>query len=196
MNQQIELHHLSGTSTVSYFMHVLDDAGVPSKDASVLTLGKGHFFGLLPPGVPTQRIRQFNHAGILPAGPLVEVPDGMVQEVTPPFEAIARLLAKRLDGYERPVLWVHEPMMQEDEIQREHLAYKRLGGQLYLAYDDLREKKIAKALRFSMLSWHFLAFVTDQTRQVESVDSLLALTKMILVGAYDGESVLLWERGA
>jgi hypothetical protein len=67
---------------------------------------------------------------------------------------------------------------------------------LYVAYQEAvrTEHQIAEAIEKSMLSWHFLAFLTDGIYKARSVPDLLGKARMILVGAYDGESALIWER--
>jgi hypothetical protein len=71
-----------------------------------------------------------------------------------------------------------------------------IGKQSYLVYESgIREKAaIAEAIGFSLQSWHLLAFVTDRVHQASSVSQLVQQARMILAGAYDGESILIWDR--
>ncbi len=71
------------------------------------------------------------------------------------------------------------------------LGYKVVNGAIYLVYENvLDEKRVAELIRYSLLSWHFLAFVTECLDEVDSVDELIRVARFLLVGAYDGESFL------
>jgi hypothetical protein len=120
-----------------------------------------------------------------------------VQAVPTAISAISAIIAKQIRLLEDPVLWVHEAMLLEDQITSPHARCRTIQGQLYLVYEDevLTEVRIAEIMRYSTLSWHFLAFLTNRVHQVRSVPELVEHAQMILVGAYDGESMLLWERG-
>jgi hypothetical protein len=86
-------------------------------------------------------------------------------------------------------------MLAEQDISPT-VRCKKIEGQLYLVYEeDLRtQQRIAEIVRYSNLSWHFLAFLTDQLHEAGTASQLVEQAQMILVGAYDGESFLLWER--
>ena len=71
------------------------------------------------------------------------------------------------------------------------LPYMMVGEAIYLVFEmDFDEKRVAELIRHSLLSWHFLAFVTESKNEISSVDELIGAARFLLVGAYDGESFL------
>lgn len=175
-------------------------------DGLAKKLGRGVVHALLPARTSEQKALQFDVGGVLPAEPAREMERGLIQEVPTSVPTLAKIVAERIASFDDPVLWVHEPLLSEgeldsflrEEIRSAKVRLQRVEGQLYLAYGSgiRTEQGIAKAIDSSMLSWHFLAFVTDGVHHPASVVDLLDHSIMVLVGAYDGESALIWERRA
>lgn len=203
MNGPIVMQRLRGAAPLEYLSEVLRTGG--ASDQGIRSeLRQGDLIAAVPPNTPEQRVMQFDAGGLLPAGPVRMVGGTRIQEVPTSVSLLAKVVSERVRTLEDPVLWIHEPMLAEselnsflaDEIDSQKILCQEIEGQLYLAYgSDIRaEKRIAQAINASMLSWHFLAFVTDRVHHVSSVSDLLKEAKMIVVGAYDGESALIWER--
>jgi len=203
MNGPIVMQRLRGAAPGDYLSEVLRTGGASDQGIGS-ELHQGDLIAVVPPNTPEQRVMQFNAGGLLPAGPVRVIGGTRIQEVPTSVSMLAKVVSERVRTLEDPVLWIHDPMLVEselksflgDEIDSKKISCQQIEGQLYLAYvSDIRtEKRIAQAINSSMLSWHFLAFVTDRVHQVSSVSDLLKQAKMILVGAYDGESALIWER--
>lgn len=195
MNAPLTSRRLRGAQTIDYFLHCLQNGGATDAGLNRAVLAKGGFSVIVPHGASAQRVAEFASGGLLPA-----VPEGTAPVTLQPtpttVPALSALVLERLQRYRDPVLWVHEPVLSEQEVTMRGARSERLDGQLYLAYeDDFRTReRIAEIVRYSSLSWHFLAFLTDRTQRPGSISGLVAHARMILVGAYDGESFLLWER--
>jgi hypothetical protein len=203
MKGQIVMQRLDGAAPVDYFADVLEFGGAPGAQLRA-ELNRGELSAIVPAGTTKERILQFEVGGLLPAEPKRLLGDKWVQPTPTTVPTLAKLVASRVRLFEDMVLWAHEPMLNEDElnsfigekISAGSVSCQRIDGQLYLMYQEgiRSEHKIADAINASMLSWHFLAFVTDRLHQPTSVTDLLKAARMILVGAYDGESALIWER--
>jgi hypothetical protein len=203
MNGPIITQQLRGSAPLGYLMQVLETGGTPP-DGLAEELSRGAVHAVVPADTPEQRALQFNAGGLLAAEPAVAIAGGLLQKVPTSVPTVAKIMCERMTVLHDPVLWVHEPLLAEselesflgDEIRSSKVRLQRVNGQLYLAYErDIQaEEKLAKAIDASMLSWHFLAFVTEGIHQAPSVSFLVKQSQLILAGAYDGESVLIWER--
>ncbi len=193
----MSMQRLQGAQTIDYFSEILKTGGAGDADFNLSQLRYGHFSAVVPPHTSAQRVTRFGAGGLLAATESVRViGKARVQAVPTAISAISAIMAKRIRLFEDPVLWVHEPMLPEEQITAPHASCRNIQGQLYLVYEDevFTEARIAEIIRYSTLSWHFLAFLTNGVHQVRAVSDLVGQAQIILVGAYDGESMLLWER--
>jgi hypothetical protein len=204
MRKQIIQRHLSGDGSCDYFVQALEFAGAPVGELQS-QLKRGAFTAVVPVGTSDERIRQLDLGGLLPAEPKRQVGDKWIKATPTTVPSLAKIVARRLQLLDAPVLWVHEAMLSEaelepliaDKLRAGDVRCTRVDGQLYLGYRGfLDEAGVRDAIDMSMLSWHFLAFVADHAPEPGSLSELFARSSMILVGAYDGESALIWEREA
>lgn len=196
MDVPMTIHRFREAEPVEYFLGVLATAGAGDESFCRGELRHGDFSALVPRGTPEQRVLDFAQGGLLLASPPQKVGAAMVQEVPAPVSTISSLLAAKSRSLTAPVLWLHEPILHEHEVKSRNLPCQKIDGQLYLAYEEgiQMDDKISELIRSSMLSWHFLAFVTDRVHHVRTVPELVAAARMVVVGAYDGESILFWDR--
>lgn len=202
MRKQITQRHISGDGSCDYFVQTLEYGGALDADLQS-QLKRGELTALVPAGTTEERVRQWDQGGLLPAEPKRQVGDQWIQPTPTTVPSLAKIIARKLRELQSPMLWVHEPMLHEgelepligDKLRAGRVTCTRIDGQLYLAYEGyLQEAEVKDAIDASMLSWHFLAFVADITREPGSLSELLQRSSMILAGAYDGESALIWER--
>lgn len=197
MNGPLSVRRLQGAPTIDYFSKILQAGGAVDADFNASQLREGDFSAVLPRNTDARRIARFDEGALLAATEPVQVTGKIrVQAVPTATSAVSAIMAERMRRLSAPVLWVHEPMLLAEEISSPRAHSQSIQGHLYLVYnaDMLTEAHIAEVIRYSTLSWHFLAFLTNQIHHVGSVSELVGHAQMILVGAYDGESVLLWER--
>lgn len=196
MNGPMSIQRLQGAGTIEYFSHVLRTGGAVHFDATLLQ--DGRFSAVVPRKTDSQRVSRFDTGGLLVPEPARVGGRIRIQALPTSIPSVSTIVADRIGQFAEPSIWVHEPMLQEDEISTSGFRCQKIEDRLYLVYEDnLRNSdRIADIIRYSMLSWHFLAFVTDHVHSVRSVTALAEHAQMILVGAYDGESILLWERSA
>lgn len=197
MNGPISMQPLEGAQTIDYFLEILKTGGAADADFNISQLQNGHFSAVVPQGVSPRRVERFSDGGLLETTePAHVIGNASVHAVPTALSAISAIMAKRIRRCADPVLWVHEPTLLEEEIKNSQVRCQTIDGQLYLVYENAprTEPRLAEVIRYSTLSWHFLAFLTNDVHQVRSVSDLVRQAQTILVGAYDGESMLLWDR--
>lgn len=190
----MSIQRLQDGAAIAYFAQVLRAGGALDFDANALQGGR--FGAVVPTSTSVERVVQFSTGGLLVPDRAPTDGPTKLEAVPTSISSVSAIVAQKIRQYDEPSFWVHEPMLQESEISASGYRSRRVGDELYLVYEEnlASQDRIAEIVRYSMLSWHFLAFVTDGIHSVQSVPELATRAEMILVGAYDGESVLLWER--
>ncbi len=175
-----------------YIEEVLRAGGVFEEAAGGYDLPPERIFALAPDGSDSISLLEFCRGGVLP--PLTKISDGQTSVQFVPTTAIvaaAELISAELASCDHPALWIHEPLLTEEELTAKNIPHETVGGIIYLRYaDDLDAIRVAGSIRYSLLSWHFLAFVVDEASLPRSVADIYRAAKSIWVGAYDGESFL------
>ena len=180
---------------IQYFLQVLKTGGVLDSNLVDRHLSQGTFYAIAPDGTDDQRLAKFEVGGILLPEPKIHSGAYVVQAVPTTLPIATSITSKEMAGSDDPVLWIHEPLLTEDEVVAKRLPYQKVGKDLYLVFDRGAgvEVRIKELIQRSLLSWHFLAFLTNGLHQVQSVENLVQCAKLIVVGAYDGESFLYWR---
>ena len=174
-------------AVIEYVTDVLV-AGGASKDSDIVF---GAIYTLAPESATADELLDFVHGGVLPITQAISDGRTKIQSVPNTIGVAALILSKELMLCEKPKLWIHEPLLTEVELVARGLPYMKVGEAIYLVFEvGLDAKCVAELIRYSLLSWHFLAFVTESKNEINSVDELICAAKFLLVGAYDGESFL------
>lgn len=169
-----------------YVKSVLTSAG-----ASIFPLKLQPVYALVPENTSNAQLVNFTQGGILAAMPRISQGHAQVQSVPTTIDAASSVVSKELLLYQRPTLWIHELLLSEEEIMLKNLPYMIIGGNTFFVYrGKLDNAHISEIIRYSLLSWHFLALITDGLEKFVCVDDLFFSAKLILAGAYDGESFL------
>lgn len=179
-----------------YLKDVLAVGGGSTSGAVDLRLSSKSICAIAPEGVRTAQLLDLDHGGLLDVSPKISDGTTSIQRVPTTVPIAASIVVKELSRCERPTLWIHEPLLTEDEIVLKKLPYEIVGGKIYLVFDsNLDEERVVELINYSLLSWHFLMFIIEGKPCFESVDELILSAKLILVGAYDGESFLYGREG-
>lgn len=150
-----------------------------------------HIFVLAPEDTESAILLDFAHGGVLP--PMPKISDGhtSVQYVPSTVLTAAGIVLKQLESCHYPTLWIHEPLLKEDALAARKLPHLVLDGAVYLVYTgSFALSRVVELIRYSLLSWHFLAFVTDGINNPHCAADLYRSATFVLIGAYDGESFL------
>jgi hypothetical protein len=194
MTNDITSRNLPAKPAIQYFLQTLKCGGVADTDLADRLLSQGACYAIAPNNIDDQRLVGFELGGILPAEPKVFHGSYLIQPTPNTARIAASIASKELSSMSTPMLWIHEPLLTEKEVVAKNLPYQRIGKELYLLFDKRAETQTMELIQQSLLSWHFLAVVTDGSVQIKSVEQLVLYARLILVGAYDGESFLYWEK--
>lgn len=195
MNAPPTIRSIKHAPVLDFFLGVLARAGALDRPGNEFQLAQGRFSAVVPSDASSEKLEHFN------VGALVDGKQGSgdlrVRVVPDTIPAIAALVVECTQGLADPVLWIHEPLLTEEELPDRWLPTQRVGNQLFLlskGRDTRQTDRVAESINYSLLSWHFLMFVTNAVSSPASTSDLLEQALMVVVGAYDGEGALLWQR--
>jgi hypothetical protein len=176
---------------LEYVQDVFRVAGALKTDAARVDLAPAHIFALAPEGVDHGRLLDFRHGGVLEPMPKVSGGRTVVQRVSSTVGMAAEIVCKELALCEQATFWLHEPLLTEEELVARDMPHVSVDGATYLVFAGrIDVSRVAELIRYSHLSWHFLAFVVDGMAAPTAVAELIRAARFVLVGAYDGESFL------
>lgn len=181
---------LPANIAAAYIKEVLITGGAMSFDVDSEPV-----FAIAPENASNARVLDFAQGGLLTAMPRTSDGHTSVQAVPTTVPTAATIVCDELMQCQQPAFWIHEPLLTEAEIAQRNMPHVIIDRQIYLVFEsELDAGRIAELIRYSLLSWHFLAFVTEGRSQIRCVDDLVRSARLILVGAYDGESFLYKRR--
>lgn len=189
MTNKIEMNQIPFDHALVYVEEVVAAGGAPTGTVPKYAPHLDSVWALAPTGTDVERLLDFTHGGLLTQPAKISAGESCVQAVRDTLDIAAALIFSQLNQCSKPQLWIHEPLLTRGEAESRGFTTYIFGGCLYLVVDSFEdEKQMAKLLRWSKQSWHLLVCVTDSKTKVDSMGALLAATKFLLVGAYDGES--------
>jgi hypothetical protein len=180
---------------LEYFRGVLEMAGLTGQTAIADRLRLGRFYAIAPAGTGLTKLLKFKEAGLLPDLPIYQSETHVIQAVDTTLAQAARIVNETIERHADSVLWIHEPMLTQIELMDRSRPARRLGEQLYLVYPTgcPHPRSTEDLLRYSLLSWHFLGFLVPTRHSAQSTEDLVRSAKLMIVGAYDGESFVYWS---
>ncbi len=176
------IDHLTGTLE---YIAVLD-----SETANHLR--NGSMVALVPPSASAERMHDFRHAGLLPRRPAISMGSFSME----PVSSSAPNLASELCQLHDFDCLIHDPLQKIEEASAQDGPPLLIDNALfYLDRYCLRsEADCERAIRRNTYSWHFLLLVgTYPIEAKHTLKSIVQQAKCIVVGAYDGESYLIWR---
>ncbi|UGQ48739.1 hypothetical protein [Massilia endophytica] len=183
---------LSLEEVLPHFIETLSQIQGGSADLA-RTLATGTVSVLAPDCTAQSRLYDFRHGGLLAPASLAEATAGNVQ----PVANTAGFLAKELVGFGGMDCLVHDPLKQPGEASDTDGQAILIDGSLfYLNRQCMQsEADLVDRIRRNTLSWHFLQFIGRyRNSELSTLKSVLLHSVCIVVGAYDGESYLIWRR--
>jgi hypothetical protein len=178
-----------------YLREVFRTGGANESESEVFRLAPQNVCVLAPEDTTSVKLVDFVHGGLLDPEPKVSGSQTLVQPVPSTLIMASEIVFNQLSQCKHPTLWIHEPLLTEDELLAKGLSHVCVDGSIYLVYAErFTLNRVTESIRYSHLSWHFLAFIIDSTTTPESVADLCSATPFVLIGAYDGESFLYLQR--
>lgn len=201
--------------TLPYFLNSLKDSNYVSGIViACIDFTKGKFFTLLPDSVDREKIYEFSNGGILPQNPIQRKPIGslpgvhefsMIPSIT---NELAGIVEKFLQKNEENVCLIDDVIrnskdsFQKDVELSECVVFH--DQDVYYLINNQRSKSslIVKCLRNSRAFWHSLCiFSKTSIRDIQGkiitdlqIKDICMNAQFLIVGAYDGEGYVFWER--
>lgn len=175
-----------------HFIETLSQTGAGWEGIGQM-LANGTVSALVPECVPESRLYDLKHGGIL--APLVST--GATASNIQPIPNTAEFLAKELGSLDGLDCLIHDPLKEVGEAFDTDGQPTLIGGSLfYLSPNCIQpESNLLGKIRRNTLSWHFLQFIGRyQNKELTTLNAVLQNSVCIVVGAYDGESYLIWRR--
>lgn len=177
-----------------YLLSTLEQ--VEAADSELLQrLHSGSVYALIPEALPEQQAYDFKHGGVIQANCSEGANDTPVQRVVSTANALARelILLKGKD------ILIHDPLKELSEVSKDDGDVIAIQGAHFYSdkqfFSSLEECE--RIIQRNTLSWHFLLLAGSWGNAENTSFKKIAMSATdIVVGAYDGESYLVWRANA
>jgi hypothetical protein len=182
---------LRPAAVIEYLSEILDQINVGGEDVSRV-LASGVISALVPDCTPDNRLYDFKHGGVLAPAGMSAVEETVVQ----PVANTAAILARELVQFVGLDCLIHDPLKQVGEASKADGEPLLVEGLLFYlnrhCFQSVEECQ--KTVRRNTLNWYFLLIVGRYPQPENlSLKSIVLNSTCIVVGAYDGESYLVWR---
>lgn len=210
--KELKRHNLIFDSSWEYFRSTLDNANSLSSELlNVVDFRKGRFFTLLPDDAKTEKIYEFGQGEILVQNPTQEyfkAGEKASFTIIPTVnDQISEFILKNLTS-QTQLSCVFDDVLSS-ATDKYHMDLFHAYG-LHCdeeVYYLLNQKKISfdliiECLQQSKAFWHSLCVLTEakfndiieQKLETDKIREICVNAKMVIVGAYDGEGYVFWEK--
>lgn len=209
--KQLYKKEIDFNTTLEYVLDNLNNVNALSTELlNLLDFQSGYFFILLPRDANYKQIYQFKEGGILPQNPLEKyfnnghlstyswIPDIDEELSELIFKEIESkpyfsCLIDKVTGTANDVYYVtfsdSNPLFYEEEVY------------FLLNKNNVSKSVVSKCLKASTSFWHSLSIFTtadlvNVTKAItlEKIKEVNLKTELIMIGAYDGEGYIFWEK--
>jgi hypothetical protein len=212
MMKQLNKHQLDFDRASEYVRDNLDNVNGLSRELlNLLDFKKGYFFTLLPDDANFDRIYEFKAGLVLSQNPTLEhIINGHRSTYTwiPHIdEELSDLILKEV--LSRPDLsCIMDKVTGSLPKDKSHpyfadnyTAFYDEEVYFFLTKANISHELILRCLKFSLSFWHSLCVFTtadlstiSKTLSLEKIKEICLATELFMVGAYDGEGYVFWEK--
>ncbi len=202
---------LNHETTLNYFKNYFTKRNELSKSIlNFIDFNKGHFYTLLPEDADISKLYQFEFGKILPSNPTEKIH----------INKLGTFQGEWVNSIDEELVeWIYDKLqykklacLMENLIQEPtdpHMDLYRSIGIHYnkevfylISQNDFAKELIKKALNECSCAWHFVSVIFDlnklnfNNKQITQKDfiNVCANTLIIIIGAYDGEGYVFWEK--
>lgn len=171
-----------------------------------LDFNQGNFFALIHSSANKTKIHEFKSGGILELNPLEQVAfQGHLYSGRKKSHSVGQL-----SQYLKHALKPQEFCLFEDLIHhhsdpiapdiKEHIFYIEEELYLYLTENEFSETIAKKIIEFVNAQWYYMNIISNsgfdlkQTITAEQLEKIAMQTTVLVIGAYDMEGFVLWEK--
>lgn len=207
--RELRRYELDFNLTIDYVKKTIEEANQLSDLLiSSLSFKDGAFFTLFPADINVEKIHEFSWGGILPQNPIHQFVGHSWSE-TPSLinefaEFISDILIRNLNLHciiDDVVRYSTDSFVDKEQLQQ---CIKFSGRDVYylINHDNLSIPLLVKCLQNSLSFWHSLCVISkysmgnclDQQIQYSKLKEFCLCAECFIVGAYDGEGYVLWEK--
>jgi len=188
-----------------YTQETLDEANTLSSELlKAISFEDGDFFTLLPPDANRERLYEFKAGVILPNQQWIVAENSSSYSVIPTIrDELSELLLKAINS-KRDLCYVIDDV--NSSLKDENIDSLDVHGLFYREeiYYMLNTPNISKELLLDYLNtsnafWHSLCVLTkthfsSKELDIEKIHTICSNIQLIMVGAYDGEGYIFWEK--
>jgi hypothetical protein len=209
--QFLNKYELDFSSAWEYTLNTLDDANALSIELlKLLDFKEGYFFTLLPEDSNFERLYEFKAGVILPQFPVQE------QIIDEKKITFSRIPNRRKELSEMILKAMNsKPQFScifDDVRGRPHDKWSDSSFDLNLMFyqedvyfllnkNNISLERICKCLKMSCAIWHSLCVITsadfaniERLLTLEKIQEICLNVELVIVGAYDGEGYIFWEK--
>ncbi len=209
--KNLEKHDLSFDRTFNYFKDQLTYGNTLSTELlRLIDFSKGNFFTLLPNDANLKGCYEFKSGGILPQPPTqwhyIDGRKASYSFIPTVQEEVSHYILEQANELE--LTCIFEDVSSSKRSLYLEYFYKRSIIHFYqdetyfiLNKIKLELNSISKCLETANSIWHSLCILSNtdcsmfkEDLSIEEIDNLCTNSKLIIVGAYDGEGYVFWER--
>lgn len=188
-----------------YTQDTLDEANTLSSELlKIIPFEDGSFFTLLHDGANIERLYEFKAGIILPDQQLIVTENNGSYSIIPTIrDELSELMLKTIK-FEDDLCFFFDDVTRSPK--EKHIDLFDARGLFYVdeSYYMLNARNISKKLIIDCLNtsnafWHSLCVLTKtyfSTKELDmkKIHEICLNTQLIMVGAYDGESYIFWEK--
>lgn len=215
MNRKVNKYILNFEKTLKYVLQVLKDGNQLSSELiKNINFEQGQFFTLLPNEADLSKIYQFSFGGIIPPKDVGHKPV-ILKNPTRQFTPLKTLTLKNelvqfIDNFfalNKDYACVFENVIEliSDTHDEFYLNYGMFFDKniYYKILSSQRDNEIIlQGIKKNEEAWHFLCVLfklkpedfINKKLTLNKIKKISIKTKIIIVGAYDGEGYVFWEK--
>ncbi|MBO0663727.1 hypothetical protein LQ948_13880 [Jiella sp. MQZ9-1] len=193
---EINLRDISAESGIKY---TIDKIGYIRADIDNLPsfLRRGRFQVIAPKGLSEERLHSFSQGGVTPPGQIIELDKGYMRPVVTLFRELADFIKS---NHENMKLYSYDFMYDEEDKDCFDWSYIIINGNIFF-FNETKFMDIDTVADFIDGTGYpqcFLMFCTgdDGEKCYSEIQDIIYSSKFIITGIYDGESYMIWSRGA
>jgi hypothetical protein len=212
--KNLKRHNLNYDLTLKFIRHNLQGANTLSLELlNTVDFKKGDFFVLLPEDGNMNKMYEFEYGGLLREEPTEEYVTVSGKHATYSLiptlqDELATFISENLKKHDH-LSCIFEDVLKSSkspnlQFFREKNSLLAYENEIYylVNHENVTAQLISKCIEDSNATWHFLCVLTDVVLKnlkdekftLDKIKEVCLNTRTIVVGAYDSEAYVFWEK--
>lgn len=206
----IHKYNLDFKKTLPYFLeHIEYGNTLCQKIIKKVPFSEGNFFILLPDDADLTKLYQFSTGSMIPTIPYGKVvydieayPQGyQPQQIISMDSELSIFMLNYLKEFNHSVVVENSLLTTEECSKIPHVNMVPYNQEVYYFLNQNNSlSEIDEVIGQSSCLWHFMAIITNINNTTaillkdEDLDEICDHAQLVIVGAYDGEAYIFWEK--